>query len=365
MEKNSVIAKRSERAGSEDAQPSAERSEYYQRAAREHLTPLWEFFKDWFTATPRVRSAPHVWRYRALRSLILESADLIDPEEAERRVLVLENPGLEGKRLITESLYAGLQLIMPGEVAPCHRHSPAALRFILEGHGAFTSVNGEKAYMESGDFIVTPSWTWHEHGHEGEGPTVWLDVLDVAVIHVFNATFTEHFPGKSYPRSPPPGDSSYRFGMNMLPVGFKRQNEASPIFKYPYSRSREVLEKLKRYGEPDPSHGLKMTYIDPTTGGPAIPTISTAIQLVPAGFETRSYRTTAGTVFCVVEGRGEVVIGAGEGQRRFSYEPWDILVVPSWEPFVIRASSESVLFSASDEAMQRKLGFWREQRSEE
>lgn len=338
-----------------------ERRQYYDRAARQHLAPLWEFFNDWFTPVPRVRSKAHLWSYRSLRELILTSAAIIDPQEAERRVLVLENPGLEGKHLITESLYAGLQLIMPGEVAPCHRHSPAALRFIVEGSKAYTSVNGEKAYMEPGDFIVTPAWTWHEHGHEGSGPTVWLDVLDVPVIHLFNATFTERLRDKRFPRPPPPGDSIYRYGMNMLPVSYMRDNEASPVFHYPYARSREALEKLKRHGDADPCHGLKMAYIDPTTGGPAIPTISTFIQLLEPGFESTPYRTTAGTVFCVVEGRGEVVIGEEEAAS-FSYQPWDIFVVPSWQPLVIRPTEESVLFSASDEAMQRKLGFWREQR---
>jgi gentisate 1,2-dioxygenase len=342
-----------------------DRSEYYSRVGRRNLAPLWEFFKDWFTAVPRVRVKPYLWRYGSVRPLVLESAEIIDPEEAERRVLVLENPGLEGRHLITESLYAGLQLIMPNEIAPCHRHSPAALRFVIEGKGAYTSVNGEKSYMEPGDFIVTPSWTWHEHGHEGSEPMVWLDVLDVPVIHLFNATFTEHFPEKRYPESTPPHDTLYRYGMNMLPVTYRRSSNSSPIFSYPYSRSREVLERLKASCELDPCHGLKMAYIDPTTGDTAIPTISTFIQLLPPNFRTQPYRTTSGTVCCVVEGRGSVSVQTAEATETFEYAPRDIFVLPSWQPFVLEAAEESVLFSASDAAMQQKLGIWREHRGTE
>ena len=339
-----------------------ERGQYYDRLAAQQLAPLWVFFKDWFSAVPRVRSVPHLWSYSELRGLILEAADIIDPAEAERRVLVFENPGLPGRRLITESLYAGLQLIMPGEIAPCHRHSPAALRFILEGKGAYTTVNGEKAYMEPGDFIVTPPWTWHEHGHEGEGPTVWLDVLDVALIHLFNATFAELRPGEKMTRDVPSLDSLYRYGMNMRPANYVRGRESSPVFSYPYSRARETLDYLKAHSDSDACHGLKMEYIDPTTGGPAIPTISTFMQLLPAGFEGRPYRTTAGTIFCVVEGTGTVTVGEGENVSTLAYGPWDTFVVPSWMPHVFRATSESCLFSASDEASQKKLGFLREDR---
>ncbi len=340
------------------------REQYYERIERERLAPLWEFFKDWFTKTPRVSSEPFLWHYERLRELVLQSADIIDPEEAERRVLVLENPGLEGRRLITESLYAGLQLIMPGEIAPCHRHSPAALRFVVEGHGAYTSVNGEKAYMEPGDFVVTPSWTWHEHGHEGSGPTVWLDVLDVPIIHLLNATFTELLPGMTYPRRPPPLDSNFRYGMNMLPVNYERSGGASPVFSYPYSRAREVLERLKASEERDPCHGLKMAYIDPTSGDAALPTISTFLQLLESECTTMPYCTTAGTVFCVVEGTGHASIGSGDNARVFEYQPRDVFVVPSWTTFTLHASEESVFFSASDEIVQLKLGVWREWRGD-
>lgn len=344
---------------------TAQRADYHERIAKRQLAPLWEFFHDWFSASPRVRARPYRWSYAELRSLVLEAASVIDPAEAERRVLVLENPGLAGRRLIAESLYAGLQLIMPGEVAPCHRHSPAALRFVLEGRGAYTAVNGEKLYMEPGDFIVTPSWTWHEHGNDGETPTVWLDVLDVVVIHLFNATFTERYPGQRHPETAPPGQSLHRYGMNMLPADYRRGGGASPVWSYPYARSRDTLERLKSHTEWDACHALKMAFVDPTTGGAAIPTISTFLQLVPAGFPAEPYRTTAATVLAVVEGRGTIRVWPHDGrgaEEVLAYAPKDLLVVPSWHPFAIRALDESVIFGASDEVIQRKLGIDRELR---
>jgi gentisate 1,2-dioxygenase len=152
--------------------------------------------------------------------------------------------------------------------------------------------------------------------------------------------------------------------MNMLPADYERGGGASPVFNYPYSRSREVLERLKAYGDRDPCHGLKMAYIDPTSGDAAIPTISTFLQLLEPGPATTPYRTTAGTVYCVVEGTGRANIGSGDNARVFEYQARDVFVVPSWTTLTLQASEESVFFSASDEIVQRKLGIWREWRGD-
>ncbi len=335
---------------------------FYARVQDARLTPLWKFFNEWFAAEPRSLAAPYLWSYDSVRPLLMESAAAVTTAEAERRVLVLENPGLAGRRLVTDSLYAGLQLIMPGEIARSHRHSAAALRFIIEGRDTYTAVAGERCYMEPGDFIVTPSWAWHDHGNESSEPTVWLDVLDVALVRFLGAGFSEHYSETQFPLTSPPLDSHYRYGRNMLPVGFRR-GAASPIFSYPYARARETLEQLKAQTEWDPHHALKMEYIDPTTGGPAVPTISTFLQLVPQAFTTRAYASTAGTVFCAVTGRGRVTIESGEARSTLDYGPRDLWCVPSWHDWSIHADEESVLFSASDEAVQRKLGLWRERRA--
>jgi gentisate 1,2-dioxygenase len=328
---------------------------YTQRVADAALAPLWAFFKEWFPAEPRPAAVPHLWRYADLRPLVMEASKAISTVEAERRVLVLENPGLVGRHLATDALYAGLQLIMPGEFARNHRHTAAALRFIVEGENTYTAVEGERCYMRPGDFIVTPAWAWHEHRSESNAPTIWLDVLDVALVRLLGAGFSEHYPGGE-----PPTPAADRHGRQLLPT--RRGAAAAPSFSYPFELAYEALDGLRRQSEWDACHGLRMEYIDPRTGGPAIPTISTFLQLVPQGFTTAPYRATAGSVVTAVRGRGRVRIGHGPAMRELQYGPKDLWAVPSWQPVSITADEESVLFSASDEAVHRKLGLWREQR---
>jgi gentisate 1,2-dioxygenase len=335
---------------------------YHEKIAVHHLAPLWQRLGTLLTPEPRVASRPQLWHYDGLRELLLESASLISAEEAERRVLILENSGLPGTSAITETLFAGLQLVMPGEVAPSHRHSPAALRFILEGQGAYTAVDGQKLPMNPGDFIVTPSWSWHDHGHEGIGPFVWLDILDLPTVRNTGAIFFEEYPQARYPESRPPQDSLYRYGVNMVPVEHASSKTKSPLLSYPYEQTRNALEHLKQHSELDACHGLKLEFIDPTTGGAAIPTISTFIQLLPAGMETIPYRSTDGTVFCVVEGTGTVRLTSESEPTEFRYAPRDIFAVPCWHGHQFVIDEETVLFSASDRATQTYLGLWRELR---
>jgi gentisate 1,2-dioxygenase len=283
---------------------------FRRRVAAANLVPLWTFFGEWFSAEPRSPAVPHLWRYDELRPVILEAAKEVSTADAERRVLVLENPGLEGRHLATDALYAGLQLIMPGEFARAHRHTAAALRFIVEGANAYTAVAGERCYMLPGDFIVTPSWSWHEHRNESSEPMIWLDVLDVPLIRFLGAGFSERYREPEYPQAVPPGDSRLRYGRNLFPVGYERAG-ASPVFAYPFESAYEALDHLRAHSEWDACHGIKMEYIDPTTGGPAVPTISTFLQLVPRGFTTAPYRTTSSSIVAVVRGRGRVTVGRG------------------------------------------------------
>ena len=196
---------------------------------------------------------------------MMEAGDLITAAEAERRVLILENPGLRGQSKITTDLYAGVQLVLPGEVAPAHRHSQTALRFVLEGSGAHTTVNGERTPMNYGDFIITPPMAWHEHGTETNQPVFWLDGLDIPIVQFLDASFAEH-PDKEQPITRPDGESQARFGSNLLPVDYRPAVGISPVFSYPYVRARGALEQLARTSEWDPCHGLKMRYSNPCDG---------------------------------------------------------------------------------------------------
>lgn len=322
------------------------------------LAPLWEVLPKIAKKQPASACVPHIWHWEAIRGTLMESADLITAEQAERRVLILENPGMAGRFRITTALFAGMQLIMPGEVAPAHRHTQAALRFIVEGSGAYTAVDGEKTIMEEGDFVITPSWTWHDHGNETDRPMVWLDGLDIPLVEAMDATFAEHYPERSHPVTKPEGDSLARYGAGLLPVDHHEKSKVSKIFNYPYARTREALEQMRKAEEWDACHGLKLRYVNPETGESAMPTIGTYMQLLPKGFETSTYRASDAQVYSVVEGTGRSIVG----DETFTWGKRDTFVVPSWVPQKHIADGDAVLFSFSDRPVQMTLGLWREDR---
>ena len=335
---------------------------FYERIGEHNLAPLWEVIHKLVARTPITKAVPHLWPYAVLRPYLMESGGLITAKQAERRVLVLENPALRGLSKVVDTLYAGLQLILPGEVAPAHRHTPSALRFIIEGDRAFTAVNGEKTYMAPGDFVITPNWAWHDHGHEGDGPMVWLDGLDLPIVHFTTATFAENYGEDQYPTNAPPGYTRARYGNNMRPVTDKYDQLVSPIFSYPYERTREALALMEKTQDWDDVFGLKMEYLNPLNGGPAMPTMSTFMQLLPKGFKGKSYQTTEHAIYSVVEGHGRVEVGTGRGTQVLSWGPKDHFVIPGWCPHRFGADEEAVLFSFSDQVMQQKLELWREHR---
>lgn len=333
------------------------RETFYRRIDQQNLTPLWEVLGTLVPPRPATPCVPACWHYERVRPLLMEAGDLITAREAERRVLVLENPGLRGASSVTQTLYAGLQLILPKEVAPSHRHSQSALRFVLEGTGAYTAVDGERTSMHPGDFIITPSWTFHDHGNPGDAPVIWLDGLDIPIVRFFDAGFAERHAEQSQPVLRQEGDALVRYGANLLPYEYVPTSHTTPIFCYPYQKSRETLDRLERAQSPDACHGIKMQYANPATGGYPMPTIGAFIQLLPRGFRGRGYRSTDATVYCVVEGSGQSRIGG----RVFEWAPRDVFVVPSWFQVAHEASEDSVLFSFSDRPIQKALGLWREE----
>lgn len=336
-----------------------ERQAFYKKIRDRNLDALWTVLGDLVTPEPKSACQPTVWRFKEIRAAMIEAGGLITAKEAERRVLLLENPGFKGLSKITTSLFSGVQMVMPGEIAPSHRHSQSALRFILEGQGATTSVDGEKTYMNVGDFVITPANTWHDHANETNAPMFWLDGLDIPLIKALDCSFMEHYGSDAQPISRPAGDSPARYGNNLMPVDHKPQSRTSPVFNYPYGRTREVLETLKKNSAPDACHGHKMKFTNPETGGHAMPTIGTFIQLLPKGFQTSRYRSSDATVFTCVEGKGRTRVG---DSVVLEWGPQDVWVVPSWMPAAHEADEESTVFSFSDRPVQEVLGLWREHR---
>lgn len=305
--------------------------DFRERLLRQNAAPLWEDLARLIPPEPKTRVAAAIWRYDQLRPLLMEAGRLITAQQAERRVLMLKNPGLNGESHITESLYAGLQLVMPGEVTGTHRHTATALRFIIEskGDGAYTAVNGERAVMHPGDFIVTPSWTYHDHGNLTDEPVVWLDGLDVPIVNLFDTSFSEPHP-----------DGNQR----VVP------GDGAPAFRFPYSRARETVAAMRTASSPDARHGFRMQY--PKT----MPAIGAFLQLLPAGFRGKPYRSTDAAVCCVTEGSGCTRVG----DTLIEWREHDIFTIPSWQFASHETDVDAVIFSFSDRPAQQALGLWRE-----
>ena len=339
---------------------AARRQEFYGRMDGQHLAPLWEVMKGLVPPQPRPTPHAHLWRYDEVRPFLMEAGRLLSAEEAERRVLVLENPAFRGKSRATATLYAGIQLVLPGEIAPAHRHTASALRFVLESGGGFTAVGGERTTMRTGDFVITPSWAWHDHGNESGAPIMWMDILDLPMVNFFEAGFSEHHNALTQSIGRPEGDALARYGAGLLPLeGTSPFGQTSPIFNYPFDRTRAALAAVAAAGTLDPHWGATLRYSNPTDGGWAMPTISSWMTHLPAGTVTRPMRSTDGIVVAVAEGRGVAHVG----ESRMTFAPRDVFVLPNWTDRSFEAETDVFLFCSSDRVAQEKLGLWREERT--
>jgi gentisate 1,2-dioxygenase len=333
------------------------REEYYQRIAKHDMTPLWKVMASVVTKEPVTRAAPVIWHYGDIKRLVMESGGLITAEEAERRVLILENPGMRGQSKATNTLFAGVQMILPGEVAPAHRHVSSAIRFVLDGEGAYTAVEGEKSYMAPGDFVITANWAPHDHGNTSDQPMLWLDVLDFPQVNFFEASFAEQFGHATQSTSRADGDSLAFYGSGVLPDGTPARPNSSPVINYTYARTRPIIERMLKAGDIDKRHGARVRYANPINGGPVLPTMGANLAMFPAGFKGESYRATDGTIFVCAEGKGTTTV---DGQV-LEWGPWDVFVVPPWKRYSHQTEQQSVLFSISDRPSQEALGIWREE----
>ena len=336
---------------------------YRMQLAQVHVAPLWDALKGLVPAEPRATAQPHTWQWSVMRPRLIESGNVVSAEHAERRVLMLRNPALEGLPYATDTIYAGLQLILPGEVARAHRHTQSALRLVLEGEGGYTAVDGIRTEMSRGDFIVTPPWKWHDHGNDGNGPVIWLDGLDLPLVSFLRAGFREEYEASNqFPRRGNAEQVFTRFANALLPLEHRHEGMTSPIFSYPYARTREVLERLARDSVIDACHGVYVRYANPLTGDWAMPTIAASMRLIPKGQTTDFFQSVDGTVLVGMEGDPSVEI---QDAGHFAIGTNDVFVVPGWSRWRMSAgsSNDAVLFAYSDRPVYEKLGLYREQRS--
>jgi gentisate 1,2-dioxygenase len=341
-----------------------------------HLVEFWEERADVELLQPRNKARPFRWQWTDIEPRLRVAATTVPIEECERRALVFANPGLDGKPYITNTLFAAYSLYNPGERAPVHRHTPSASRFVLEGDGGFTVVQGEKLRMSRGDLILTPTGTWHDHGNDGREPVIWVDVLNVPLVESLNATqfefdYTEKDEqsnsGTPIPKTlqsiHAPDDHSQRLygtgGILPLFVSHRRgPTEHSPLFVYRWQETRAALERLKDYPG-SPYDGIIFEYVDPTTGGPVMPTMSFRSQMLRPGEATRAHRKTASTVYCVLEGEGRTEV---EGTM-LEWKRNDVFTVPGWlwHEHKNASGQPAFLYSVTDEPTMRKLGLFREE----
>jgi gentisate 1,2-dioxygenase len=338
---------------------------FYKNVERQSFHPLW---LNTQSTAPKGEVKPWLWPWSVLRPSMMEACEVMPlggDEGAERRVLTLSNPTLPRNPAPTRTLTAACQLVKPGEEAPSHRHTMAALRFIIEGQGGCTIVEGEPVSMEPGDFILTPGWTWHGHAHEGNEYMLWLDVLDVPLVRGMDWGFQEEF---SRPRSlqktdKPRDDSLKRYGTgSLLPTWMGRPDVPySPLFSYKFKDTREALYRLTEY-TPSPYEGYALTFTNPFTGGPVMPTIGAAMHLLTSGQHTKARRATTNSIFHAAEGSGFSILNG----QRFEWQHGDTFCVPNWcWQEHVAGSSDAILFEATDLPVLQALAVYREELSDE
>ena len=337
--------------------------DFAKQAGHAHLVPLWDIMRGMLPPEPRPQALPHHWRLVDWRAPLIKAATLVTAEEAERRVLLLENPAFPGEFRVAATMHAGLQLLAPGETARPHRHSQAALRFVIEGAGAHTSVDGVRQDMQPGDFILTPAFTWHEHANPGVGPMIWLDGLDLPLVRLLGSTFAQFSPAQDPFAATVTASAVARLGPGLLPALRVDHARPSGATRYPYAVARGALDQLRAAGSIDASHGFRLHYADPSSGGHAMPTLAAYLQLLPAGFAGALYQSTEAFIHYVVEGNGSTVIRAVDGaMRTIEWSRGDLFVIPGWLAHHHIAGEDAVLFNFSDAAAQQTLGLWRERR---
>ena len=328
------------------------------------VAPLWKVLGQQLTPEPKSQARPYLWRWKDIRPQLLRAGELVSAAEAERRVLMLLNPGLECRVATTHTLFAGIQLILPGEVARTHRHTPGALRFIIEDEGAYTVVDGEKMTMAPGDFVLTPNWTWHDHGSESDGPVIWLDGLDLPLARMLEGIFFEPYAEESQPLAKPLNGSVASYGTSgLLPTWQRSTSAYSPLLKYAWTDARAALMRLGPEAA-SPFDGLRLEYVNPVTGGPSLPTMASFLQRLTPGLQTQAHRHSASAVYLAVEGHGRTTI---EG-KAYDWTPGDVFAVPTWFWHAhenLSASADAILFSFTDAPVMKALDLYREQAQEE
>jgi gentisate 1,2-dioxygenase len=311
----------------------------------------------WKTRVPlHSPEAPYLWKWEALLDGLMKASETIGIEQAERRAIRLVSPHLPVKST-SHTLQFTFSIVNPGEVARAHRHNMAAIRFVVQGKGAYTAVAGERFPMEEGDLILTPNWTWHDHHNESEDPIIWLDGLDGPLIQSLNVLFFEDYAQREQPITQQSGESLSRLGFARTPKADPTHLRGVP-FRYAW---KDTYNALKTMGESDrdPYEGTLLRYINPATGGFTYPTMSCEIQLLRANERTRPHRHTSTALYHVFRGQGRTAVGEGF----LEWKQGDSFVIPLWQWHSHEnvSAEEAILFSINDRPVMESLQLYREE----
>ncbi|GLY85654.1 cupin domain-containing protein [Actinoallomurus iriomotensis] len=325
------------------------------------LAPLWTVTGELLTPTPRPKAVPWLWSARTYRPLAERAIGLIPVERGgERRVLSLRNPGLGGRPYAAGTLWGAVQCLGGRETAPAHRHTPGAIRFVLEGEGVFTTVNGDACDMRPGDLVLTPAWAWHDHSSTTDGSMLWFDGLDLPMIEALDGIFFEPYPATSQPvggernRSVAAyGASSGRFADEQVTGAL--DPKPSPLLIYRWNDTAAELDR--RAAERPDAATVAVEFANPRSGASVLPTLACGVRRLIAGRSTTPCRRSGNQIFVVHRGVGHSVID----EQRFDWEPGDMFVVPSWSAVEHHAAENADLFGISDAPVLRALGIYREE----
>lgn len=341
-------------------QDTPELEAYYKELASLGAGALWTVANDIEPWEPRTSSVPMIWKYEQLRELVLKSSELVTPEQAGRRVVYLVNDKRKDVSAAVGWLYTGIQVTRPGESTSAHRHKASALRFIMEGEGGYTVVDGNKIMLEVNDFVITPNGTWHEHGVEASGKTcIWQDGLDIPLVNALEANDYAVYDGKQTLTAPVNHLPLSFGGAGLVPADIAWNKPYSPLFKYSWKQVYPALLETAKVNEGSPFDGILMHYTNPVTGGHVMQTMGASIQLLRAGEHTKAHKHTGSFVYQCAKGHGYSIIGG----KRFDWKERDIFCVPSWEyheHINLSETEDACLFSFNDLPVITSLGLYQE-----
>ena len=321
-----------------------------------NLTPTWSYYAELVSKQPLPRYKPYLWKAQLLDWVVARAGELVDLERGgERRSFEVVNPDLRHIHGTTHTIGAALQLVKPGEIATSHRHLASAIRFPVRGK-AYTAVNGEKLYMEERDLVLTPTWTWHEHGNENDEPVVWIDALDYPFNKLMQVSFFETYPGGRFPNHHSPDYTAKWAGLSR--PAWASYAEECPHVIYKWADTRKRLEQW-RDDEASPYDGVLLEYVNPFRHGPVLPTLACYAQLLRPGEHTKAHRHTTSTVYYVLEGSGYSVIDG----CRFDWGKGDFFMVPPWmwHEHANRDGADALFFVINDRPIHDSLRLFREE----